>query len=122
MSKVNNDSAIECCGLSELADIADNQDNPKQTIKEVCRDMYGEDSKSAFLVFSDIKKKIAGKNLARYIIKNNLGRITKSPSAINTNSGNSLTIWTWTINKRNLYNFWITMQKEQYGDQYRNYI
>ena len=106
MTKVNDEDPISCCGLAEIASIGENANNPEETIKIVCRKMYEQFDKAAFLVFSDIKKKEAGKNLARYITKNKLGIVQKSPSRINTNSKNSLAIWTWTINKRNLYNYW----------------
>ncbi len=93
---------LTCCGIHELADIDYARNKPEETILEICQDIYNNGNNCAFFLFTDIGKKIAGKNLEKYIIKHKLGTITKSPAKVNPNSGNSLTIWIWAIQKTNL--------------------
>lgn len=98
---------INCCGIGEIVDIIENENHPEITVLDICKEMYENDKRSAFLIFSDIGRKKGGINLKRYIKKHNLGTVTASPTAINSNSGNSLRMWIWTINKRNLRNYYI---------------
>ena len=94
-----------CCGIDEIADIADH-DNPKEALKEVCHEIYYNDKTCAFMMFSDIGKKESGKALHKYITKNKLGTVTKSVSRINPNSDNSLAIWIWAMHRGNLKKWW----------------
>lgn len=97
---------LNCCGIDELVDIDFYKNEPKTVICDVCKTYFEDEKQCAFYMFSDINYKIAAKNLVKFIKKNKLGLITKSPSRVNPNSGNSLTIWLWTINKRNLKLYW----------------
>jgi hypothetical protein len=103
MIEINDE--LDCCGINEIRSIGDNKNNPEQTIIDICSETYTSGKKGAFLMFTDINKKIAAKNLSKYILKNKLGTITKSPTSINPNSKNRLQVFIWTINKRNLKRF-----------------
>jgi len=97
-------TSMSCCGIQEIDGIT--EENSKDSIKTTCKAIFEEDEKCAFLIFTDINKKKHGKKLHKYIINNNLGQITKSPSKINPNSKHSLAIWLWTLNKPNLKQWW----------------
>ncbi|MFA5695834.1 MAG: hypothetical protein WC917_00010 [Bacilli bacterium] len=103
MIGINN---LDCCGIEELVDIADYETEPKTIIVDICTNYFENENQCAFYMFSDIQRKRSGKNLCKFIKKHKLGLITQSPSRVNPNSGNSLTIWIWTINKRNLRSFY----------------
>lgn len=103
MTQINDE--LDCCGINEIRSISDNRNNPEQTVIDVCKETYTEEKIGAFLLFTDINKREAGNNLAKYILKNDLGSIIKTPLAINPNSGNKLQAYIWTINKRNLKKF-----------------
>ena len=103
---------IQCCGINELTPITDNTNNPKQTIKDACYQIYERGEKGAFVFFSDTGKKKAGINLKNFILENNLGTITESKSMINPNSRHKLQMWIWELNKRNLKNFWLNNKIE----------
>jgi len=99
-------NGLDCCGIKEIVDIDNYTENPKQIILDICEDYYKEEHMCAFYIFSDIQKKKAGKNLKNFIQKNKLGLITLSPIRINPNSGNSLRVYLWTIDKKNLKQYW----------------
>lgn len=103
MSTINDE--LSCCGVNEIENIANNINNPEQTIIDVCAETYQNGKRGAFLIFTDNKQRTAGKKLAIYITKNKLGTVIKSPISINPNSKNKLQIFIWTINKRNLKRF-----------------
>lgn len=107
------DTSIQCCGINEIVNIYENRHNPQRTIQTVCKEMYENEEKQAFLIFSDIDRKIAGKKLSKFITKNKLGKITSSPIRTNPNSHNSLQMWIWAINKSNL--------KKYYNKHYKQY-
>lgn len=103
MSYINTDTA--CCGLGEVDNI--NGEKPEEILRNIKNNFkkfypddewgYGEFN-GTFLIFSDIRKKKYGKDLAKYIVKNNLGEVGTLPSNKNPNSGNSLKVWLWRIN------------------------
>lgn len=103
---------MQCCGINEIAGIIDDN-NPRETVKSVCESLFHDENNCAFMLFTDINKKIPGKNLEKYIKDNKLGKIVKSNSSINPNTRHSLTAWIWTLNKTNLKNWW-TKNKPQY--------
>ena len=102
MSYIEN---MNCCGTQEITGIIDDND-PKATVRTVCKRLFYEEENSAFMIFTDIDKKTPGKNLAKYIKSNNLGKTTKSDSRVNPNSRHSLTVWIWALNRTNLRRFW----------------
>ena len=108
---------LSCCGIHELVDIGIEGDNnpPEEIIEEVCKSYFRNESKCAFYIFSDIHRKRRGKQLVEYITKNELGKITESPTKINPNSESSLKVWIWTINTKNLRIMWskILIKKPQ---------
>ena len=95
---------FSCCGLNEIDGIRDdeNKNHPERTVIEVAKQFFSGDKKCAFMIFTDIKRKKAGKTLEAYLRRNKLGTVTKSMPAINPNSKNSLTVWVWKINKKKL--------------------
>lgn len=102
MSDVEN---MNCCGTQEITGIIDDN-NPKKTVKTVCKRLFYESENSAFMIFTDIDKKKPGRNLEKYIKDNNLGKTTKSNSKVNPNSRHPLTVWIWTLNHTNLKKWW----------------
>ncbi len=107
-------SDIQCCGIHEISDIIDNKNEPKYTIKEVCKFMYEQEEHCTFLIFSDVGYKTAGKNLEKFILENNLGEVTKSGVKKNPNSNHLLQTWTWAINQKNLRIYYLKNVKGIY--------
>ena len=50
----------------------------------------------AHIVFSDSVRMNNGRSLAKFIEKNHLGELFKSPETVNPNSGNRIETWIWT--------------------------
>ncbi len=95
MSEVRNTS---CCGLQEIAGITEHND-PKETISLVAQNRYEEeDANGAFYFFTDTHEAKNAKKLARYIHMNGLGRVTRSRSKRNPNTGNMLIVFMWALN------------------------
>ncbi|MFA6325057.1 MAG: hypothetical protein WCX46_02405 [Candidatus Paceibacterota bacterium] len=107
-----NISDTSCCGLDEFQDISDEPNN-KEILKKMKRhyhhDSWGESPNSVeegnlptFILFTGVTKEKYGSNLEKFILKNKYGTITKTKSKLNSNSGNQITAWIWTLNKKNL--------------------
>jgi len=111
MAQINKE--IECCGINEIDGI---DDDPKDILEEVCYEYFDREHRCAFYFFSDIQDKKNGIQLKNFILKNNLGKITPSPTRINPNSSNSLRMWIWAINKKNLRAYWNEIHKKQYKE------
>lgn len=95
---------IDCCGIIEIEKIAEN--TPKQILETICISFFEDKEQCAYYFFSDIKQKITGKKLVKLILTQKLGIITKCPTKINPNTGNSLTMWIWAINRKALKKYW----------------
>lgn len=104
--------STQCCGIKEIANIAEDR-NSKETVRQLYEEIYENDKNASFFIFSDICRKKYGKNLHKYIIKNHLGEVIKSKSQINPNSSNSLTMWIWTLNRKNLKKWSIKNHKKE---------
>lgn len=88
-----------CCGLRELSGLFG---DPKSNVLAVCEDRYLEEHNSAFIMFSDVYSLGNGRKLAAYIRRNGLGTLTKTRAKRNPNSGNSIMVWVWATNDKNL--------------------
>lgn len=92
--------STSCCGVNELHRIQGNK--PETILREVFRDRFLDDGVNRpFYIFTDTRESVSGRNLARFITANGLGKIQKSPTKLNGNSGNWLTVWTWTVAQAN---------------------
>lgn len=104
------------CGIDQLSDL----DIPTVTLKVVTRfyqweiDAHSKSMRSqigrggsptpTFIIFSDVNGSMFnGPQLAAYITKHKLGDITKSPYAVNHNTGNNIRIWVWRVNWKALF-------------------
>lgn len=114
MLQINTD--IGCCGIQEIEDISYNTENPERTIGIVAKTRFDDQCSCAFYIFSDtnMNKKKAGKNLAKYIKKHKLGTITKPTARINPNTGHSVTMWIWSVNKAKFKEYWNKKAKDFY--------
>ncbi len=89
-----------CCGLRELHHINEGSNEDIVERAYECIFEYMEDF--AFFVFTDEVSEGNGTSLAKFIVENNLGRITKSRSRVNPNTGHTIKIWVWEIKHDNL--------------------
>lgn len=117
---------LECCGIKEIVEIGETfqrYENISIVIKNVCDKRYSETTKghSAFYVFSDIIdaddddwKMNAGIALKKYISSKNLGTTIETTKKVNPNSGNTLKVWIWTVNNKNL----LAWYKKNYPTDY----
>ncbi len=97
-------SETTCCGLRELSSL-DGGTNQDMVLK-ASNYIFGEMEDFAFFVFTDQVSEGNGTSLAKFIVENNLGRITKSRSKVNPNTGNTIKVWVWEIKHGNLKKWW----------------
>ena len=95
-----------CCGVNFIDEISVDS-STTVTLMDVCFKKYegewGEVEEQAFLIFTDnVSESIAGKNLAKFIEEHELGIIVKTRQRKNPNTGNSVKVWVWSPNERNL--------------------
>jgi hypothetical protein len=107
----------ECCGIRELDGIMSDNDARKSVV-DAAEQWHEEDVDGAFVFFSSFGSSTAGQNIAAYIEKYKLGTVMKTRPTLNPNSGNVLTMWVWTVNKRNFRRFWRKTKryKENYAE------
>lgn len=110
----------ECCGVDEISGVYTS--TPIEVLKYVCREKYtgldeedcgcedgcddchyGDIQAQAYLTFTDaIYNSNGGKRLAQYIKDNKLGTLVSPRERKNPNTGNTIKIWVWSPNERNL--------------------
>lgn len=93
-----------CCGLKEIDWLST---DPKLDVLEVCEERFDEGDKFAFVLFTDISTSDYGRNLSSYISRRGLGRIVKTKSKKNHNSGNMLKVYVWEISTGNLKSWYL---------------
>lgn len=95
-----NISTTTCCGVRDISRLSSTK--PKEAVEEVAESVCGERDGAPFFLFTGVTKENYGQELARYIRKNELGRVIKTKSKRNKNSGNDLTAWIWEIDRKKL--------------------
>jgi hypothetical protein len=99
---------LSCCGISELADIRDD-DTPEQSIMAI------DATEQGLIIFSDVREYNPGyrkgKALAKLITDQGLGTIVEVPPATNPNTQNHIKAWLWNINKRKLKSYQAKLRK-----------
>lgn len=78
---------------------------PETILESIVNDWLDNDEGYGYMFFSTTSPSSSGHNLAAYITKYNLGAITKMRPIRNGNTGHMLTMWVWTVNKRNFKTF-----------------
>lgn len=125
-----------CCGVRELGEINFYKD-PAEVIATMAGDCLsyragrytarGEwqqgpqvfEAAFAHVIFTGVTKCIDkghnrgrednyGLKLSKWIEKQKLGTVVASPSRVNPNTGNKVTVWIWTVNKVNLIRYFKT--------------
>lgn len=89
-----------CCGMDEIHDLAGPS---KNIIVDVCKERdSNNEAKIPFYLFTDALENNNGSNLAKYIIKNKLGKIICTTARKNPNSSNYIRAWIWEVNNKTL--------------------
>ena len=88
-----------CCGVKELDYIE------YESSREIMQEIYESERDFAFILFTATSEMKEGRNLAKYIKKHKLGSVTRSPSRINPNTHNHISVWVWSVN-HNAINRW----------------
>lgn len=97
MATVNSTS---CCGIDELGGVQDT--TIEGCVYEAAEDWH-DNGQGAFIFFSVIDNYLKkGTALTAYIRKNKLGTVTKMPATHNSNSGNTLHMYVWRVNKKSI--------------------
>lgn len=102
---MTNIQETECCGVHEI-DNLEGEGNAERSMRIVCEDYFGEDNHCAFYTFTDVMEYKNGTAFAKYIKDHKLGRVVKSHTRRNPNSGNRISIWIWEPHFTNLRNWW----------------
>lgn len=115
-----------CCGVKELSDINEHE-TPSELLETFCKDWFDTDKddpgQGCLVTFTDIvsDKGTMGPELARFITRKRLGIIKKSATRTNPNSGNSIALWVWAVNKSALKKFWREHNPEDYKAHFSDY-
>lgn len=97
--------STECCGLGIIDRLGSCRD-----FGAVIRKIKQTHPRRAHYVFSEavspygLVNRKYGEEFMAYILKNKLGTVVKSTTRRNPNSGNNLTIYTWTVSPRGIPN------------------
>ena len=102
--------ATGCCGMQELVDISEKKD-PEEVLKSSINELIR--WHRPFLIFTGVVKRTVtdhasarldnyGQAFVDYIKENDLGDVVASRPRKNI-SGNTLVVWVWTPDWRNLY-------------------
>lgn len=89
-----------CCGIGEIEGLSN---TPQETVMEVwngAQALGGE--KYKIVVFTDRVAYGYGVKLAKYILKNKLGKIYSSPAVINPVHHSKVKLWAWHVDWREL--------------------
>lgn len=108
-----------CCGVDEIHGLQD-ESEPKKFVEGVAYDMEGV---PAYLFYTGQAKYLRrGEKVARYIEKNNFGKVTRISERpmLNEKSGNKIHMWVWIPNKKTLGPLSRRLQREAYKMN-RNY-
>ena len=92
-----------CCGLNELHQIS--YSTIKEIIEDVCESRYPNDDPCPFYLFTEVTHEKYGHELKKFIIKHNLGKVIKTTSRKNPNSGNMITAYIWEVNNKNFKSY-----------------
>ena len=105
-----------CCGLREL-DYISGCIGPRDVILRMKKSKvfkkrrfvkYEDDGRTpvytldevypALLLFTGVEREGYGQKLEEFIVANNLGTVTRSETALNSNSDNTICAWIWKVN------------------------
>lgn len=100
---------LNCCGVSEFADIRD-YDTPEETIMDVCP--YDQ----AFVLFTEVQERNhesrdKGRQLRALIESKKLGVVVTLPTTTNPNTSHRIKPYLWRVNRRALSAFQVRMRK-----------
>lgn len=94
-----------CCGIRELDGVQGC--TALQAAIDAANDWFaGEVRNGAYIFFSTTSGHKIGHNLAVFIEEHGLGKVIQTKPNRNPNSGNLLTMWVWTVDKKNFKAFW----------------
>jgi hypothetical protein len=93
-----------CCGMKELSGIQDFTPD-YGFFQEIAEGLRGNTGRTAHIIFTDArlpawKKPTKGDELAAFIRKKRMGRVTASPWRKNPNSLNEVCVFVWTFNDK----------------------
>lgn len=109
--------ATRCCGIRELNGIEDCS-TAREAVVDAAEGWFEEDKDGSYIFFSTTNEHRIGHATAAYIEKYNLGVVHKTRPTRNPNSENMLTMWVWTVNKKNFEAYW--HKTNRYKKEYKS--
>lgn len=106
----------ECCGIRELDGVASSS-SARECVIDAAEKWHEEDMDGAFIYFSTVHTD-RGAEVGAYIRKYKLGVVTKMRPTLNPNSDNMLSMWVWTVNKKNFLAYW--HKTNRYKENYKS--
>ncbi len=86
-----------CCGVRELYNLGGRS---LDIIRQVHNAIEHDNLNAAYYMFADrVDDTGNGQKLARYIAKNELGKLIKTPPTYNPQSEHNLEVWLWAIDQ-----------------------
>lgn len=107
---------ISCCGIKEISDVQAIHNYKDELIELIKDEDNGGDEEwfeegrykgPAYAFFSTIQSSDKGDLLMKFIKDHKLGEVKKMRPRVNPNTSNTLTMYCWGINKKNLYTFYV---------------
>lgn len=107
---------ITCCGIKEINEVQTSRNFKEELIDIIKDEENGEDTPwfeegvykgPAFVFFSTTQNSDKGDELMKFLQDNKLGEVKKMRARVNPNTSNTLVMYCWGINKKNLYTFYV---------------
>lgn len=110
--------SITCCGVLELHGV-ESCDTAREAVVDAAEGYFEEvNNHRAYILYSTTGDSRIGHAINRYIAKYRLGVVQKTRPTLNGNTGNMVTVWMWTVNKRNFEAFW--HKTNRYRKEYKD--
>ena len=94
-------SSIDCCGISELADIQ-YSNRPEDAIIRVYKEVHNQ----GIILFSEANEEGSwsgmGNKICDYIREHKLGTVTQHVTCVNPNTSNYIRAYLWRVNRTNM--------------------
>jgi hypothetical protein len=109
---------ITCCGILELHGV-ESCKTAREAVVDAAEGYFEEvDLTRAYILYTTTGDSRIGLAITQYISKYRLGVVQKTRPTLNNNTGNMVTAWMWSVNKRNFESYW--HKTNRYIKNYKN--
>lgn len=94
-------------------------DTAREAVVDAAEGYFQETTnRRSFILYTTTGNSRIGHAITRYIAKYKLGAVQKTRPTLNGNTGNMVTAWMWSVNKKNFEAYWhkTNRYKKEYKD------